>query len=118
MVDSGVGKWLGRPWDQERTLANGSEPKRELSMAGSSKGYKIRAYTNGKAPDGSRYKNYALTVPNDIAEAIPNGITFIPRMTDDGLLYEPVDQAKQDLPPWAKNGQVGTNHKARREKVV
>lgn len=72
----------------------------------SNRGYKIRSYTNGKSKDGAQYKNYALTVPNEIAEAVPEGLTFVPRMTDDGLLYEPVHQAKTALPAWAqmKNG--------------
>ena len=86
-------------------------------MSGSNRGYKIRSYTNGKAKDGTQYTNYALTVPNEIAEAVPNGMTFVPRMTDDGLLYEPVDQAKPNLPAWAKNGnqQQKSRTKALRE---
>lgn len=68
----------------------------------SNRGYKIRSYTNGKSKDGVQYTNYALTVPNEIAEAVPDGLTFVPRMTDDGLLYEPVHQAKTDLPAWAQ----------------
>jgi hypothetical protein len=71
----------------------------------SNRGYKIRSYTNGKSKDGAQYKNYALTVPNEIAEAVPEGLTFIPRMTDDGLLYEPVHQARTELPAWAQNSQ-------------
>jgi hypothetical protein len=77
------------------------ETKRAESMS-SNRGYKIRHYTNGKSKDGTQYKNYALTVPNEIAEAVPEGLTFVPRMTDDGLLYEPVHQAKTKLPAWAQ----------------
>lgn len=66
------------------------------------RGYKIRSYVSGRAKDGSEYKNYSLTVPTNIAESLPKGITFIPKMTDDGLLFEPSSQmAPQKLPAWA-----------------
>jgi hypothetical protein len=73
----------------------------------SNRGYKIRSYTSGHSKDGSEYKNFALTVPNDIAERVPNGMTFVPRMTNEGLLYEPVDQAQPHLPAWARTGKNG-----------
>lgn len=67
------------------------------------KGYKIRSYSNGTAKNGTKYTNYSLTVPNEIAEALPPGITFVPRMTDEGLLYVPTEKSKAiDLPDWAK----------------
>jgi hypothetical protein len=69
------------------------------------KGYKIRSYISGKAKDGTEYKNFSLTVPTSIAESLPEGITFVPKMTKDGLLYEPIDQATTiELPDWAKKG--------------
>jgi hypothetical protein len=74
-------------------------------MAGIRSGYKVRHYENGrKKADGTSYMNYSLTVPVEIAESLPKDITFIPKMTDEGLLYCPVSQydAKQDLPEWAK----------------
>jgi hypothetical protein len=74
--------------------------------------YKIRAYINGRSKkNGNEYKNYSLTVPFEIAEALPDEMTFVPRMTDDGLLYEPVQQskAKVELPEWAKNGRNGNS---------
>lgn len=69
------------------------------------KGYKIRQYVNGRSKKGDEYTNYSLTVPNEIAEALPEDITFRARMTDEGLLYEPVtDQPRTpiELPDWAK----------------
>lgn len=68
-------------------------------------GYKIRSYTSGKGKNsGSEYKNYSLTVPNAIAEALPGDLTFQPRVTDEGILYVPSSNAEEvvDLPQWAK----------------
>ncbi len=64
--------------------------------------YKIRSYVNGKSKKGHEFRNYSLAVPSEIAEALPNGITFVPRMTDEGLLYAPVTQMGSTLPDWAK----------------
>jgi hypothetical protein len=78
------------------------------------RGYKVRSYINGKkSPKGSQYINYSLTVPIEIAEAIPDGMQFIPRMCDEGLLYEPVQQAHKPLPAWAE--QNGTRGKSRQQ---
>lgn len=62
--------------------------------------YKIR---NSVAGPGQR-KVYRLTVPPDIAEALPADVEFEPELTEEGLLYRPVDAraAKPDLPSWAK----------------
>lgn len=69
------------------------------------RGYKIRYYVSGKGKDGVEYRNYSLTVPSDIAENIPNEMQFIPRMTKEGLLFEPVDKRAIELPDWAKDEQ-------------
>lgn len=69
------------------------------------KGYRVRSYANGTGKNGREYKVYLLTVPNDIAERIPKGVEFIPRMTEDGLLYEPAQTATVELPEWAKQEQ-------------
>lgn len=75
----------------------------------SQRGYKIRMYVNGRTKNGKEYKNYSLTVPNDIAERLPKDITFVPRMTDEGLLYVPTQNSESqvELPEWAK--QNGAN---------
>lgn len=67
--------------------------------------YKIRSYRNGVSKKkGIEYTNYCLTVPFEIAEALPDGMNFVPRMTEEGLLYEPVAHAQPrlELPEWAK----------------
>jgi hypothetical protein len=74
------------------------------------RGYKIRHYISGRSKNGDHeYKNYSITVPNDIAENLPSGMTFIPRMCDsdsdgvNGLLFEPINQARGiKLPTWAQ----------------
>jgi hypothetical protein len=69
-----------------------------------SHGYKIRSFTTGKSKGGSEYKAFSLTVPSDIATALPENMTFIPRMTDEGLLYVPSTKPEGalELPEWAK----------------
>lgn len=76
-------------------------------------GYKIRSYVNGKSKKDVEYKNYSLTVPNEIAEALPQGLTFSPRMTKEGLLYVPVTETETtiELPDWAKEEQSGNGKK-------
>lgn len=71
------------------------------------KGYKIRSYANGATKSGKEYRNYSLTVPNEIAEQIPEGVTFALHMTDEGLLYVPTNQAESEteLPAWAQTPQ-------------
>jgi hypothetical protein len=70
------------------------------------RGYKIRQYVNSRAKNGTEHKNYSLTVPGEIAEALPPDLKFVPRMTDEGLLFIPLNQANQqiELPNWAKEG--------------
>ena len=85
------------------------------------RGYKIRYYTSGKGKDGVEYKNYSLTVPSEVAEALPKGMQFLPRMVDEaiydsegnqigslqGLLFEPIESAQIELPNWAKQQNGG-----------
>lgn len=77
------------------------------------RGYRVRQYVNGRAEDGTEYFNYSLTVPKEIAEHLPDGMTFLPKMTDDGILYQPVQIASKsvDLPDWAKNNGNGGSKK-------
>jgi hypothetical protein len=69
------------------------------------RGYKVRSYVNGSTKKGKEYRNYMITVPTDIAEALPDNLTFIPKMTDEGLLYAPVTQSNSaiELPAWARS---------------
>jgi hypothetical protein len=70
------------------------------------RGYKIRHYVNGSTKAGKEYKNYSLTVPNHIAEALPNNLTFEAVMTDEGLLYKPTTNVQNtaiELPSWAQS---------------
>ena len=61
--------------------------------------YKIR---NSVAGPGQR-KVYRLTVPVEIAEAVPDTVEFVPEMTDDGILYRVAERVtKTQLPAWAK----------------
>jgi hypothetical protein len=66
--------------------------------------YKIR-----KSKGGSRehsYDTYTLTVPREIAEVIVNKeeeLRFEPELTEDGILYRPVRESKeQEVPEWAR----------------
>ena len=45
-----------------------------------------------KAKDGSEHKNYSLTVPGEIAEALPDGLRFVPR----ALLQSPNETLPDD----------------------
>lgn len=75
------------------------------------RGYKIRYYVSGKGKGGVEYKNYSLTVPSEIAENIPKDKQFIPRMTKEGLLFEPVDERTVELPDWATGEQNSNGSK-------
>jgi hypothetical protein len=61
--------------------------------------YKIRSSVSGP----SRRTVYRLTVPPDVAKAIPEDTEFVVELTEDGLLYRPVDGTREpELPSWAK----------------
>jgi hypothetical protein len=63
--------------------------------------YKLRAVPNGaRSSDGSRYHNYSMTVPPEIAKAVPEGMEFECVMDEDGIHYRPVTSART-LPSWA-----------------
>jgi hypothetical protein len=62
--------------------------------------YKIRHSMAG--PSGDR-RVYRLTVPPEIATAIPEDTEFEPVLTEDGLLYRPVESRPEpELPSWAR----------------
>jgi hypothetical protein len=61
--------------------------------------YKIRHSVAGT----NQRKVYRLTVPPDLAEAIPNDQEFVPELTEDGILFRPVESApEREVPAWAK----------------
>jgi len=79
------------------------------------KTYKIRRYENGAAKKtGKTFVNFSLTVPNHIAETVPDGMVFECEMTNDGILFRPaVPETVTDVPAWA---QPNTNGKAPKPK--
>jgi hypothetical protein len=50
------------------------------------------------------YRYFKISVPREIAEALPEDLVYSCELTDDGILYRPVTQAIAitDLPEWAK----------------
>jgi hypothetical protein len=61
--------------------------------------YRIRSSVAGP---GHR-RVYRLTVPPDIATVIPDNTEFAVELTEDGLLYRPVEgDPERELPSWAK----------------
>lgn len=52
----------------------------------------------GTGPRGKARTRH-LTVPAEIAAQIPDGSTFLPELTDDGLLFRPVHVPKTDRGP-------------------
>lgn len=64
--------------------------------------YKIRRFSNGKNTDGEPFSNYSLTVPPQIARAIPEGLQFSAELTDAGLLYKPVEKEEVSTPAWVE----------------
>jgi hypothetical protein len=75
--------------------------------------FKLRSFVNGKGKKGQEYIHYSLTVPNEIAERIPDGMMFVPRMTEEGILYEPKQPAQEqiELPEWAQANDNGNGEK-------
>lgn len=64
--------------------------------------YLVRRRSSGP----NRYSAY-LTVPNTIADAIPEGALFVPELHDDGILFRYVGQdtiPDAEVPAWAKKG--------------
>jgi hypothetical protein len=49
--------------------------------------------------------NYSLTIPSHIAEALPDDKHFECLLTDDGILFRPIEASDQQvqLPAWAKS---------------
>ena len=78
--------------------------------------YKIRKFVSNRSKAGTEYMNYSLTVPNDVAEALPDGMKFVLTITDDGLLYIPQAHAAEQmkLPNWARSN----NGKAKRQPAI
>lgn len=80
--------------------------------------YKVRKFQNGKRKDGTPFMNYSLTIPSHIAEALPSDKQFECVLTDDGILFRPVEGTGQEveLPSWAQptNGQPKSEGKTRK----
>jgi hypothetical protein len=71
------------------------------------KTYKIRKFQNGKNKKGDPFINYSLTIPSNVAESLPEDITFSCELTEDGILFRPASPESEsvNLPSWAeKNG--------------
>lgn len=69
------------------------------------KTYKIRKFQNGKRKDGKPFINYSLTIPTPIAKELPSDMKFYCQLTEDGILFRPVENGNGDtvdLPAWAK----------------
>ena len=69
------------------------------------KTYKIRKFQNGKRRNGEPFMNYSLTIPTTIARELPDEIRFYCELTDEGILFRPVEQGQGDnldLPAWAE----------------
>lgn len=65
--------------------------------------YKLRKLRKDKGSED--YDAASLAVPMEIARILPSNVRFRPELTDDGLLYRPVEEATQesgDLPGWLK----------------
>lgn len=56
----------------------------------------------GKGTQANRTRK--LTVPAPIAQQIPDGSEFIPEITDEGLLYRPVNVPPGNGPRWLREG--------------
>jgi len=52
--------------------------------------YKLRKVTTNH-PTAKGRVTYALTVPTEVAEKLPEGQRFVLEPNDDGLLYRPVE---------------------------
>ena len=62
----------------------------------------------GARGGASLAKHGRLKVPADIAELIPVGTEFVVELTEQGLIFHPLElvrsQVQQNVPSWAKNG--------------
>lgn len=69
------------------------------------KTYKIRTFRNGKRKNGEPFLNYSLTIPTNIAKELPSDMRFSCDLTDEGILFRPVDEQEgsETLPDWAKS---------------
>jgi hypothetical protein len=71
--------------------------------------YKIRRFTNGQSRDGQKFTNFSLTIPAAIAEKLPVDMLFECELTEDGILFRPVQEPATtvELPSWAQPGDEG-----------
>lgn len=64
--------------------------------------YKLQRRRSGgrHGASGEQYIAYALTVPNDIAEQIPDGLEFEVELREEGILFRPV---RHERPSWIRS---------------
>jgi len=66
-----------------------------------SRTYKIRSFQNGRNKAGDPFVNYSVTIPTPLAEKILedflDGVEFECELTDEGILYRPVEP-REDVP--------------------
>jgi len=88
--------WAANPaWDEAHPGA--SRPEGDWLPS-----YRIRRVVNGKRRDGTPYLAFALTVPPGIARQLAKDLEFKCELTNDGILYRPVERRPgAELPPWA-----------------
>lgn len=68
------------------------------------KTYKVRTFKNGQRKSGEPFLNYSLTIPTNIARELPDDMKFYCELTEDGILFRPVDEesdSSKNLPAWA-----------------
>lgn len=74
-------------------------------MAGS---YKIRV--SGGNPPAT--KSYALTVPREMADQVPDDLVFTPEWHPDGILFRAELSLESQAPAWARREPDGSNTQA------
>lgn len=57
-------------------------------------GYKIQ---QSKKSNG--YESYSITVPQEIARMVPEGMKFVFQIAEEGILLRPLRTVEDELPP-------------------
>lgn len=59
-------------------------------------------YNVRKAKGKNGYIAYSLTIPNHVAEVLPEDVQFSIELTDEGILYRPAQSVAEtvDKPAW------------------
>ena len=64
--------------------------------------YRIAAHAQPKDKGREGAQSFTLTVPPKIARLIPAEQEFAPELTEDGILYRPVENTVKEVPSWIK----------------